>query len=189
MLVMKAESNFADSSTELRPNRIWSTSMWDWRQSALNRFLTNSVFLCACWEHHSLPKLFAFFQCTFKCIFWGGMFHNSISQNVGQIHLVGHEWFRIETEQTWKKSAWVTHLRTNVVLWIFAFSDICPHFLMWSESESHVDSVIPWNSPGQNTGVGSLSLLEGIFPAQGLNPGLLYCRLILYQLSHKGSPS
>ena len=45
----------------------------------------------------------------------------------------------------------------------------------------------PWNSPGQNTGVGSLSLLQGIFPTQGLNPGLSYCRQILYQLSHKGS--
>ena len=46
----------------------------------------------------------------------------------------------------------------------------------------------PWNSPGQNTGVGSLSLLQGIFPTQGLKPGLLYFRQILYQLSHQGSP-
>ena len=46
----------------------------------------------------------------------------------------------------------------------------------------------PWNYPGQNTGVGSLSLLQGIFPTQGLNPGLLHCRRILYQLSRKGSP-
>ena len=46
----------------------------------------------------------------------------------------------------------------------------------------------PWNSLGQNTGVGSLSLLQGIFPTQGSNPGLLHCRQILYQLSHKGSP-
>ena len=46
----------------------------------------------------------------------------------------------------------------------------------------------PWNSPGQNTGVGSLSLLRGIFPTQLLNPGLLPCRWILYQRSHKGSP-
>ena len=45
-----------------------------------------------------------------------------------------------------------------------------------------------WNSPGQNTGVGSLTLLQGIFPAQGLNPSLLRCSQILYQLSHKGSP-
>ena len=46
----------------------------------------------------------------------------------------------------------------------------------------------PWNSPGQNTGVGGLSLLQGIFPTQASNPGLLHCRWILYQLSHKGSP-
>ena len=45
----------------------------------------------------------------------------------------------------------------------------------------------PWNSPGQNTGVGSLSLLQRIFPTQGSNPGLLHCRWILYQLSHQGS--
>ena len=46
----------------------------------------------------------------------------------------------------------------------------------------------PWNSPSQNTGVGSLSLLQGIFPTQESNPGLLHCRWILYQLSHQGSP-
>ena len=46
----------------------------------------------------------------------------------------------------------------------------------------------PWNSPGQNTGVGSLSLLQGIFPTQGSNTGLLHCRWIFYQQSHKGSP-
>ena len=67
----------------------------------------------------------------------------------------------------------------------------------YSESESH--SVMsnslppyglysPWNSPDQNTGVGSLSLLQGIFSTQGLNPGLPHCRQIFYQLSHKGSP-
>ena len=40
----------------------------------------------------------------------------------------------------------------------------------------------PWNSPGQNTGVGRLSLLQGIEPRSP------HCRQILYQLSHKGSP-
>ena len=69
--------------------------------------------------------------------------------------------------------------------------------LMQNESESRSvvsDSLkphgllIPWNSPGQNTGVGTLSLLQGIFPTQGLNLGLPHCRRILYQLSHKGSP-
>ena len=73
----------------------------------------------------------------------------------------------------------------------------CPVHFWYSESESR--SVVsdslrprvlysPWDSPGQNTGVGSLSLLQGIFPTQGLNPGHLHCRWILYQLNHKGSP-
>ena len=47
----------------------------------------------------------------------------------------------------------------------------------------------PWNSLGQNTGVCSLPLLQGIFPTQGLNPGLPYYKQIHYQLSHKGSPT
>ena len=46
----------------------------------------------------------------------------------------------------------------------------------------------PWNSQDQHTGVGSLSLLQGIFPTQGSNPGLPHCRRILYHLSHQGSP-
>ena len=44
------------------------------------------------------------------------------------------------------------------------------------------------SSLGQNSGVGSLSLLQGIFPVQGSNPGLPHCGQILYQLSHQGSP-
>ena len=46
----------------------------------------------------------------------------------------------------------------------------------------------PWNFPGLNTGVSSLSLLQWIFPTQELNQGLLHCRQILYQLSYQGSP-
>ena len=46
----------------------------------------------------------------------------------------------------------------------------------------------PWNSPGQNTGVGSFSFLQGISPTQESHPGLLHWRWILYQLSHKESP-
>ena len=64
-----------------------------------------------------------------------------------------------------------------------------------SESRSVVSNSLrphwlysPWNSPGQNSGVGSLSLFQGTFPIQGSNPGLPHCRQILYQLSHKGSP-
>ena len=45
----------------------------------------------------------------------------------------------------------------------------------------------PWNSPGQNTGVGSISLLQWTFPTQESNQGLPHCRRILYQLSYQGS--
>ena len=67
----------------------------------------------------------------------------------------------------------------------------------YKESESHLvvsDSLqphglySPWDSSGQNTGVGSRSLLQGIFPTHGSNPGLPICRWIFYQLRHKGSP-
>ena len=65
------------------------------------------------------------------------------------------------------------------------------HRWIWSEvklSESHLamsdsfwphELYSPWNSLGQNTGVGSLSLFQGIFPTQGSNPGLARCRRIL----------
>ena len=66
----------------------------------------------------------------------------------------------------------------------------------WNESRSVMSDSLwphglysPWNPPGQNTGVDNLSLLHGIFPPQWSNPGLLHCRQILYQLSHKGSPN
>ena len=44
----------------------------------------------------------------------------------------------------------------------------------------------PRNSPGKNTGVGCHSLLQGIFPTQGSNLGLLHCRQFIYHLSHQG---
>ena len=50
-------------------------------------------------------------------------------------------------------------------------------------------SSVHGDSPGKNIGVGCHALLQGIFPTQGLNPGLPHCRRILYQLSHKGSPT
>ena len=46
----------------------------------------------------------------------------------------------------------------------------------------------PWNAPDKNTGVGCHSFLQGLFPIQGLNPGLLHSRQILHYLSYQGSP-
>ena len=67
--------------------------------------------------------------------------------------------------------------------------------MKWIESHSVMSNSLwphglysPWNFPGQNTGVSSLSLLQGIFSTQGSNPGIPHCRLILYQLSRKGNP-
>ena len=62
------------------------------------------------------------------------------------------------------------------------------------KSENHSDSLwphgpySPWNAPGQNNGVGSHSLLQGIFPTQRSNPGPLDCTQILCHLSHQRSP-
>ena len=56
------------------------------------------------------------------------------------------------------------------------------------DSLQHHGLYSPQNSLGQKIGVGSLSLLQGIFPMQGLNLGLFHYSLIIYQLSHKGNP-
>ena len=66
---------------------------------------------------------------------------------------------------------------------------LCSAFCMVQLSHPYTTTrKIKCNSPGQNTGVGSLSLLQGIFPTQELNPGLPHCRQILYQLRQKGRP-
>ena len=76
-------------------------------------------------------------------------------------------------------------------VWLLLFNIGLLRFSVWhviSESESRSvvsDSLWPyglyslWNSPGQITGVGSFSFLQGVFPTQGSNPGLPHCRQIL----------
>ena len=76
------------------------------------------------------------------------------------------------------KSAWSIYIPTN------RETESCS---VMSDSLRPHGLYSPWNSPGQNTGAGSLSLLQGIFPTQKLNPGFLNCRQILYHLSHKGT--
>ena len=67
-------------------------------------------------------------------------------------------------------------------------SEVSESCLVLSDSLGPHGLYNPRNSPPQSTGVGSLSLLQGIFPTQGSNPGLPHCGSIPYQLSHKGSP-
>ena len=85
----------------------------------------------------------------------------------------------------------VTEIKVLILLWLdtwwvcvcvshsVMFNSFWPHGL-WPAS-----LLCPWNSPGKNTGVDSHSLLQGIFQTQGSNPGLPYCRQILYCLSHR----
>ena len=59
---------------------------------------------------------------------------------------------------------------------------------LWSHGLQPATPLCPWDSPGRNTGVGCHTLLQGIFPTQGSNPGLPHWRQILYRLSHQGRP-
>ena len=77
-----------------------------------------------------------------------------------------------QQERRWQRQELKHHMKVKV-------TQSCP--TLWDPRD-------PWNSLGQNTGVGRLSLLQGIFPTQGSNPGLPHCRWIIYQLNHKGSP-
>ena len=98
----------------------------------------------------------------------------------------------------WRYYGYQSAFWTLSVRWYQAgYRSIHIYFSGESESERHSvvsDSLRPhglhsqWNSPGQNPGVGSCSLLQGIFPTQESNLGLLHCRQILYQLNHQGSP-
>ena len=95
------------------------------------------------------------------------------------------DWLDLLAVQGTLKSFLQHHSSKASVLWCSAFftAELCS---VVSDSLWPLGLYSPWNSPGQNTGVGSLSLLQGIFPTQGSNPGLPHCRWILYQLSYQG---
>ena len=81
-------------------------------------------------------------------------------------------------------------LQARILEWVaIPFSGDLPNPGIAPRSPTLQEDSLPCEPPGKpkNTGMGSLSLLQGIFPAQELNPGLLHCRWILNQLSHQGS--
>ena len=80
---------------------------------------------------------------------------------------------------SWCATIWTTHHLWNIL-------DSERHSVV-SDSLRLNGQHSPWNAPDQNTRVGSLSLLQWIFPTQGSNPGLLHYRQSLYQLSHKAN--
>ena len=81
---------------------------------------------------------------------------------------------------------WYQHF-LNLVSVFQVFSSESERDSVVSDSLQHHGLYSPWNSLSQSTGVDRFSLLQGIFPTQGSNPGLLPCRQILYQLSYQGS--
>ena len=82
-------------------------------------------------------------------------------------------------------------LQARVLEWVpFPSPGDLPNPGIKSRSPTLQADSLPGKPQGKpkNTGVGILSLLQWIFPTQGSNQGLLHCKQILYQLSHKGSP-
>ena len=77
---------------------------------------------------------------------------------------------------SWKKVKWNCELIS------------CARFFTTPWTVTH-RFLCPWNSPVKNTGVGCHSFLQGIFPTQGSNLGLLHCGQILYRLSHRKAPN
>ena len=109
----------------------------------------------------------------------GNPFHYSYLENLhGQRSLAGYSpWGHKESDATeqlhFLSSLSETYLSSHSIT---------------RKSCSPPGSSVHGDFPGKNTGVGCYALLQGIFPAQGSNPGLLHCRWILYQLNHQGSP-
>ena len=142
------------SSAEGHITSKWES--WDLNSESL---VTDSVLFCTLprlmWQGTQLVLYNAWLSST---VFHSSntLLSKSKSRGRTQIYLSAHT-HNIYTEVKWSERCTVT------------FGSLWPHGLY-----------SPWNSPGQNTGVGSLSLLQGIFPTQGQNPGLLHCRRILY---------
>ena len=113
----------------------------------------------------------------------GTLFIQQILNNSLNTYYAEKSWDKVSLSSFYREGKWGRE--TNL-------SKVKMPLSEWKVTQS--DSLWPrglyswWNSPGQNTGVGSCSLLQAIFPTQELDPGLPHCRKILYQLSHQGSP-
>ena len=93
---------------------------------------------------------------------------------MSHVSCIGSRFFT--TSSTWKAQFSSVQFSRSVVS-----NSLWPHGLKYARL------LCPWDFPGKNTGVGCHFLLQGIFPTQGSNPGLLHCRQTLYPLSHQGS--
>ena len=80
-----------------------------------------------------------------------------------------------------------THTHTQILVAVVVSLLSCFQLFVTPRTVAH-QGPLSMELPSKNTGVGSHSLLQGIVLTQGLNPGLLHCRLILYHLSQEGRP-
>ena len=89
--------------------------------------------------------------------------------------------------QNWKRKSFPDEQKLNEFIRTKVLSCSVMSDSLWRHGLQHAGLLCPWDSPAKNTGVGSQFLLQGIFPTQWLNPGLLHCRQVLHYLSHQGS--
>ena len=134
--------------------------------------------ICISWAHRTVSDRGSAWQIFIEQT-WGTLFHT----NWGEKQVSKSRQDHIPTPRPQSSLVLMTHANLDSqIAWFKSESRSVVSDSLWPHG-----LYSPWISPGQNTGVGSLSLLQGIFPTQGSNPGLPHCRRILYQLSHQGS--
>ena len=102
-------------------------------------------------------------------------------------------WETVKVREAWRAAVHgVTKSWTWLSDWTTTTNACENHSVVSNSLQAHglgpARLLCPWNSPGKNTGVGSHSLLQGIFPTQGSNPGLPYCRQILTVWATREAP-
>ena len=120
------------------------------------------------------------------------------STNISLARLPGVTWTLLSSKELGDKALGHYVTATNrfwVLLWRSESESVSCSFMsnsLWLHGLWPSSLLCPWSSPGKNTGVGWPHSKDpphkGVFPTQGLNPGLLYYRQIVYCLSHQGSP-
>ena len=187
-------SDYTEMNTDLLGHNLFGASrflflantiranLWPFRSSHLGKLLTLIIWFTPC-------PLFYMFSFCFK--------HKQA--HLKQNYLSKNEKPKTKKLLTCSERSWsvlidqVTYsIRTTLIASIFPLLNNYEYMISESESCAVVSDSLwphglysPWSCLGQNTGLSSLSLLQGIFPTQELNQGLQHYRWILYRLSYQ----